>query len=152
MNQVIDVFGQIVFWHWWVLAVLLIAIEVFAPSTVLLWPGIAAGIVGLTMLVFGDAMLWQYQVLLFAVLSVVSLVAWRNYARKHAKPDEETTLNRRGEQYVGRVLTLDSAIVNGQGRATVDDTHWLVSGDDMPAGTRVRVVGVNATTLKVEPA
>jgi membrane protein implicated in regulation of membrane protease activity len=152
MNEIGEIFGQVVFWHWWVLAVALIAIEVFAPSTVLLWPGIAAGVVGLTMLVAGDAMLWQYQVLLFAVLSVVSLVAWRLYARKHVKPGDETTLNRRGEQYVGRVLTLEEPIVNGQGRAVVDDSHWRVSGEDMPAGTRVRVVGVDATVLKVEAA
>ena len=30
------------FWHWWVLAALLVVIEVFAPSTVFLWPGVAA--------------------------------------------------------------------------------------------------------------
>ncbi len=151
MGDINEIFGQIVFWHWWVLAVILIAIEVFAPSTVLLWPGIAAGIVGLTMLIFGDAMVWEYQVLLFAVLSVVSLVGWRYYARSRVTPADETTLNRRGQQYVGRVLTLEEPIVNGQGRATVDDSTWLVSGPDMDAGSRVRVVDVDAATLRVEP-
>ena len=39
MNGILD---SIEFWHWWVLAALLIAVEVFAPTTVFLWTGISA--------------------------------------------------------------------------------------------------------------
>jgi len=37
---------HIEFWQWWVLAALLMAIEVFAPTTLFLWTGIAAAAVG----------------------------------------------------------------------------------------------------------
>jgi hypothetical protein len=64
--------------------------------------------------------------------------------------ESERHLNRRAESYVGRMFTLDGAIVDGRGRFRVDDTVWLVEGPDLPAGTRVRVTGTDKTLLRVE--
>ncbi|MCG8379509.1 MAG: NfeD family protein, partial [Proteobacteria bacterium] len=58
--------------------------------------------------------------------------------------------NRRGEQYVGRIFTLEEPIVNGVGKVKVDDSTWKVMGVDMPAGTKVRVLSVDGTILNVE--
>ena len=84
---------QIEFWHWWVLGVLLVGLEVFAPSTVFLWPGIAAGIVGLILLMQGD-LSWQVQCLIFAVLSIGGIVTliegWRQ--RTTMKPFQVAAL------------------------------------------------------------
>lgn len=139
------------FWHWWVLAVGLVIVEVFAPSTVLLWPGIAAVIVGVVLLA-ADDIGWQYQVLLFAALSVTSLVAWRAYARTRPTRSEDPRLNRRAEQYVGRVFILEEPIVNGRCRINADGIIWTIAGEDLDAGARVRVVGTEGTILKVEEA
>ena len=38
---------EIEFWHWWVAAIGLIVVEVFAPGTVALWMGVSAAVVGL---------------------------------------------------------------------------------------------------------
>ena len=141
---------HVVFWHWWVLAALLMAVEVFAPTTLFLWTGISAGAVGLVVLVAEDIG-WEYQVLLFAVLSVVSVVAWRRYARLHPVRSEDPWLNRRAEQYIGRQFTLEEPIVNGEGMVKVDDTTWKIAGENLEAGSRVRVVGVDGVILKVEP-
>ena len=63
------------------------------------------------------------------------------------------TLNRRGEQYVGRHFTLEEAIVNGQGKIRVDDSTWKIEGpEDLPAGSQVQVIAVAGTVLKVEAA
>ena len=61
-------------------------------------------------------------------------------------------LNRRAEQFIGRRYVLDTAIVNGQGKARVGDSHWLVAGPDLPVGETVEVVAVEGTTLKVRKA
>ena len=105
---------QIEFWHWWVLGVLLVGLEVFAPSTVFLWPGIAAGIVGLILLMQGD-LSWQVQCLIFAVLSIGSLLAWRAYYKTRPTPKRAPGLNTRGEQYINRELILEQPVVNGRG-------------------------------------
>jgi membrane protein implicated in regulation of membrane protease activity len=144
---------QIEFWHWWVLCVALITIEVIAPSTILLWPGVGALLTGLALLIFGSAMGWELQFVAFAVLSIASVVAWRAY--RHAKGPEasdEPMLNRRGEQYVGRVFTLAEPIIDGAGTLRVDDTLWKIAGHDVDAGARVRVTGVNGMVLQVESA
>ena len=142
---------QIEFWHWWVAAVALIIIEALAPGAIFLWLGVSAGVVGVVLLAAPD-MGWEYQVLIFAVLSVATVIGWRIYHKSHSTETDLPTLNRRGEQYIGRKLTLDEAIVNNTGKVKLDDTNWKVEGDDLPAGARIEVVGVDGVVLKVEEA
>ena len=141
---------DIVFWHWWVAGIVLLGIEIFAPGFWFLWMAVAAAIVGAILYFLPDTT-WQWQVLLFAVLSVTSMIAWRAYQRRHPAVTDQPNLNRRGAQYVGRVFTLDEAIVNGTGKIRVDDTTWKVTGDDQPLGAKVKVTGVEGTVLTVEP-
>jgi len=111
-------------------------------------------VVGFAMLLAPD-LGWEYQVLIFAVLSVVSIAAWRMYLRKNPTETDEPLLNRRGAQYVGRVFILDSDMPLGRGKIHVDDTTWRAvcdSGEDIAAGSRVKVVAVDGTSLKIEPA
>jgi len=136
-------------WQWWILAVALVILEVFAPGAFFLWLGIAAGVVGV-LVYLAPAMGWEYQVLMFSVLSVISIVIWRRYFRTRPDETDQPTLNRRGEQYVGRLFTLSEPVVNGEGKITVDDSTWKIHGEDCPAGTRVAVTGVEGTILKVE--
>ncbi|HYD31968.1 MAG TPA: NfeD family protein [Azospirillaceae bacterium] len=138
------------FWHWWVAAALFGALEIFLPGAVFLWLGVSAGVMGLVLLAV-PTLPWQTQVLVFSVLSVGAVVGWRLWARAHPVPSDHPTLNRRGAQYVGRLLVLESPIVNHRGRAFVDDTLWPVQGaEDLPAGVTVRVVGTEGTVLRVE--
>ena len=142
---------QLTYWHWFILAAILIIVEVFAPGAFMLWIGIAAGIVGVV-LYFVPALGWEYQFILFSIAAVGSIVAWRAWRQTHPVLTDEPTLNRRGAQYVGRVFTLDSPIVNGVGKLRVDDSTWKIEGADCPAGTKVRVAGIDNTVLKVEVA
>ncbi len=148
MNEILN---GIEFWHWWVLAALLMAIEVFAPTTVFLWTGISAATVGVVVVV-ADGIGWQTQVLLFSVLSVVSVIAWRQWARLRAPVAAEPLLIRRAEQCVGRIATLAEPIVDGRGTIDIDGIAWTVAGADLAAGARVKVVGADVTVLKVEEA
>jgi hypothetical protein len=142
---------EVEFWHWWVAAIVLIVVEVFAPGTVALWMAVSAAAVGLLLLAVPE-LTWQTQFIVFAVLSVATVIGWRTYQLRYPTVSDQPTLNRRGEQYVGRVFTLSEAIVNGTGKIHVDDTMWKVVGADLPEGTRVRVTGVEGTVLTVEPA
>ena len=145
-------FEQIEFWNWWVIAVFLIGIEIFAPGAIFLWMGISAGIVGFVLLAFPGTT-WQIQLLIFAVLSVLSIYVWRYLLRdRFARPESGRVLNRRGASYVGRNFTLKEPIVDGTGLLHVDDSRWKVEGEDMPAGTKVTVTAIDGTVLKVEKA
>jgi hypothetical protein len=143
--------AQVDYWHWWILAGILLLIEMLAPSFFFLWLAIAAAVTGLVMLGVPE-LGWQYQLMIFSGLSVVSITLFRRYQRRNPETTDQPTLNRRGEQYVGRTFTLDEPIVNRDGSLRVDDSTWRIAGDDLPAGTRVTVTGVNGVVLKVARA
>jgi hypothetical protein len=143
--------AQVDYWHWWILAGILLLIEMLAPSFFFLWLAIAAAVTGLVMLGVPE-LGWQYQLMIFSGLSVVSIALFRRYQRRNPETTDQPTLNRRGEQYVGRTFTLDEPIVNRDGSLRVDDSTWRIAGDDLPAGTRVTVTGVNGVVLQVARA
>jgi len=134
-------------WHWMVLAVLLAAAETMVPGAVAIWFAAAAAAIGLLMVVIDIP--WQWQLIGFGVLGMVALLLFRSYRKRYPQADEQPNLNLRGQQYVGRELVLIEAIEQGSGKAKLGDCVWKVSGPELPAGARVRVVGVDGTILKV---
>lgn len=142
---------DIVFWHWWILAGILLILELSSPVFFFLWLGFAAAAVGLLLWVVPEMPL-ATQLTLFAILSVVAVVAWRRYREKHPPESDQPLLNQRGMQYIGRLFTLEHPIVNGVGKVEVDDSTWRVKGPDLPAGTRVRVTGLDGVVFIVESA
>lgn len=142
---------QLDYWHWFVFGVVLIILELFAPGAFFLWLGISAGIVGILLVMIPD-MGWQYQLILFAIFSTGSAVAWKSYQKKHPETSDRPTLNRRGEQYVGRTFTLSEPIVNNVGKIKVDDTVWKIEGDDCGEGTRIVVTEADGAVLRVREA
>jgi inner membrane protein len=137
---------------WWIVALVLIAIEVIMPGYFMLWIGIGAAATGLLVLLLPGLPLLA-QAIAFAVLAFVSCaVYWyavRPKLQQHEPGDER--LNRRGEQLIGQHYVLIEAIVNGRGKARVGDGQWLVNGPDLPVGSTVEVVAVEGASLKVRP-
>ncbi|MFV3128062.1 NfeD family protein [Niveispirillum sp. KHB5.9] len=142
---------RVLYWYWWCLALVLAALEMFIPGAAFLWIGGAAALVGLVVLSVDIGL--PAQLVLFGVLAVLAWFLSRLVSRSDPADGHASTLNRRGEQYLGQVLTLEAPILNGFGRAKVGDTVWRVAGlADLPEGARVRVTGVDGTVLRVEAA
>jgi membrane protein implicated in regulation of membrane protease activity len=137
-------------WNWFIAGGILLAVEVMVPGTYMLWLGLAAiatGVIGWIV-----ATTWQTQIVIFAVLAVISVLAGRKL-QPRAEPDSDKPfLNRRADAFVGRVFTLEEPIVSGTGRVRVDDTTWRVTGPDCAAGTKVRVERADGAILIVAPA
>lgn len=138
-------------WQWWLVGVVLVILEMFAPGTFFLWLGISALIVG-ALLWFIPDMIWQIQLLIFAIMSVSSLVVFRFYLKKNPIETDAPTLNRRGEQYIGQVYTLEEPIVNGFGKVKIGDSLWKVKGKDLERGHNVKVTGIEGIILQVDIA
>lgn len=136
-------------WHYWLaIGAVFFIMEMLTPGIFAMWLGTAAfALAGLTAIT--DISL-TFQILLFGALSALSVFLWRRYGPKEVLA--ETTLNRRGAEYIGQVYVLVTAIENGVGRARVGDSEWRVTGPDAAQGARVRVVAVDGATLKVEIA
>ena len=146
-----EFFMNMEYWHWLVLGLVLLILEMFAPGAILLWFGVAGLIVGILQLILGDLISPQMQWLVFSIFSVASIVAWKSYAKKNKIDvrDENDTLNQRGKSLIGKEFILSEAIVNGVGKAKVGDTYWRVLGPDMDKNARVKVTGFEGASLVV---
>lgn len=143
------------FWNWFFLGILLFALETFVPGVHFLWFGLAATLVGLIYVGLDAAgqsafFTWPLQLVVFSLISVATVFWVKRYARPDHAKSEDPTLNVRGAQYIGRIVTVEDAIHKGRGKVRVGDTLWGAQGEDAPQGAQVRVVGVNGTVLVVE--
>ena len=149
----IEVIRSLGAWSWIILGGILLAVELIAPGTFVLWLGVAAILVGLISFVVDWN--WQEQGVGFVILAVASLVMWWRLIRP-ARRDEDASdqpfLNRRAQGFVGREFTLEKPIVDGAGTVRIGDTVWRVTGPDCAAGSRIRIARAEGATLFVERA
>lgn len=138
---------QLEWWHWWIAAAVLAAIETFMPGAVAIWFAVSAAVVGALVLVMPVP--WQLQLVLFGALGLAAIMAFRSYAKRRPDDSAQPSLNQRGAQYIGQELTLVEPIQQGFGKVRVGDTVWKVAGPSLPTGARVRVTGVDGAVLTV---
>lgn len=149
MFEIID---AMTFWHWFVFGAILMVLEIMVMGMFLLWIGLAAIMVGVIMLVI-PALTWPLAFVFWAVMSVASVAGWVAYRKKNPAPEQNNGLNQRGSELVGQEYTLSAPIENGKGAVRAGDTMWrVVSDTDIPGGTRIRVIGLDGTSLRVEIA
>jgi len=135
---------------WLILGVLLLVLEVVTGTTYILWPAVAALIVGIIAFILPLA--WEMQFLLFFILSGILLVVGHKFVRPKMKGGEPSDLNDRARSMVGMRVKAVADFDTGLGRVQVGDTQWRASiADGNPvSGAELRVVSVKGTTLQVE--
>jgi membrane protein implicated in regulation of membrane protease activity len=141
-------------WHWWTLGAVLLALEIASTTQYLLWPGIAALIVGVLKYIV-PSLDGRLAVFLFAVAAVVATAGWKRSAWGRADRNTHTNLNERSAQYIGRVVKAEENFVNGRGAVRVDDTRWcaaVVDGSAPIKGDMLQVSGADGAELKVQLA
>jgi inner membrane protein len=136
------------YWDWFILAVVLLVLEILAPGTFMLWLGLSAFLVGVISL-FVDWS-WQLQLVAFAAFALAAIPLWRRLGTRPTTLTDQPFLNRRADAFIGRVFTLEKPIIDGSGTVGIGDTVWRISGPDCPSGSRVKVAGVDGATLRVE--
>lgn len=133
-------------WFWFIVAGLLLIGELLSPGIFLMWLAGAAVLTGVVDFLLPLA--WQTEVVVFAALSALLVLASWNWVKLQRTPQtDQPHLNLRHGAYVGRVFALEKAIVNGSGKIRIEDTLWDVDGPDLPVGARVKVTGVNGLRL-----
>ena len=132
----------------WLLAGLaLCAAETLAPGAFLIWIGAAGRAVE-----FFAPMALTVQLLGFAALVAGLLFVGRRVYGSIDAVGPSLPMSR-AHALMGREFFLDKAIARGFGSIRVDDSVWRVAGEDMPTGTRVRVVAIeDGSAIRVEKA
>lgn len=140
-------------WHWWALGAVLLAIELVSTTQYLLWPGIAAVLVGVLKLI-DPGLDGRIAAILFAMLAVAATVVWKRTHLGRADREGYATLNERSAQYVGRHVTACDDFVGPRGAVRVDDTRWNAmtsDGSSPKKGDALEVTGFDGALLKVKP-
>jgi len=148
--MIISIMNEYGGWSWMVLGLALLILEIFAPGSFFIWFGVSALIVGLATFVLEGAVFWgwQGQLISFVVLSIILVIVGRRFmAKQKFDVSDAPHLNQRARQVVGREAVLVEAISQGVGRVKLGDTIWRVSGEDAPAGSKVKIVGEKSATM-----
>jgi len=150
-NLTQGIFDNLQYWHWWVFAIVLIILEVFAPGAFFMWMAAAAGLVGALLLVMPE-MSWQMQFIVFAVASIIAILVGRTFFNRKSINVDDPTLSQLESELTGNIYKVEKPIINGSGRIQVGETTWKAQGPDCEAGAKVKVVGVQGAVLLVELA
>jgi membrane protein implicated in regulation of membrane protease activity len=141
----------IAWWHWLALGLILVAAELAASGGFyIIFFGIAAIAVGVLVMAGAGGPLW-FQVLLFSVLSVVSLMFFRNRLMRWMKLDREGV---DVDSLVGETaIARENMLPGGIGTAELRGTAWTArnaGSTPLINGQRLVVVRVDRLTLYVE--
>ncbi|WP_437879407.1 NfeD family protein [Pseudomonas sp. LRF_L74] len=130
-------------WHWLILGVALLVLEVFGAAGYALWSGLAASLTGVLGVLMPD-LAGAWQIILFSALTLCATLCWHLIQRKRGNASTEPP------KLVGQAFVLSSAIVGGHGSIRSGGQTWSVRGQDLPVGTPVQVVAQRENQLYVE--
>lgn len=142
---------ELAWWHWMVLGMVLVGLEMTVPTFFLMWFGLGALLVGVVMLVASPG--FSVQVVLWAVSSLAMMGVWLKWFKI---PDR----NRAGqakEGVIGIAGLMTRPVTeteNGEilfQRPVLGADRWPVVADaPIEAGAKAKVVDVLGQTLKVQ--
>ena len=142
--------SSVLWWHWIVLGVVLLIIEMSSGTFVILGLGIAAIVVGIFDYLAHTS--FTFEIVTWTILSIVYFVAWKQWFKN------ETVSNSGQSDYSLDTLgTVTQEIhVNQKGKVAFDtpvlgNTTWhTTSTQKIEKGARVRITDVNGQLLEVE--
>jgi len=143
---------QLLYWHWLVLGMLLVAGEIFIPSFTIFWFGLGAIVVGLVMLVV--KLSFTAQILIWTVSSVLFTVLWFKYFKPRMIDKTNAGMSRDaviGES--GQVIKAPTEHSRGEVRfatPVLGDDEWeFICDKDTAIGDRVYIKEISGNTLIV---
>jgi membrane protein implicated in regulation of membrane protease activity len=144
---------ELLWWHWVVLGLVLIGVEMLVPTFYLIWFGLGALLVGLCTAVLPLG--FTGQVAIWTVASVAMVLLWFRYL----KPKTKTLAGASDVRMVGEiglmireVAPFERGELRFQRPLAGSETWPCIADETIPVGTRVRVVAHEGNILKVTKA
>ena len=143
---------ELMYWHWLVLGMLLVAGEIFIPSFTIFWFGLGALVVGFLMLVV--ELSFPAQILIWTLSSITFTVLWFKYLKPRMVDKTSAGMSRDaaiGES--GQVIKAPTEHSRGQVRFTTpllgDDECDFICDSPVSLGDRVHIKEISGNTLIV---
>ena len=142
-------------WHWVLGGLGLVLLELALPSIFVIWFGLGALLVGLSVLALPTLALTA-QIALWIITSVVMVVLWFSVFKRS---QHKTLIGTAAGEVIGEVGLLVSAVAPFQRgkvrfqRPLLGAEEWVCMAETaITAGERVRVVSVEGSFIKVAKA
>ncbi len=146
---------ELEWWHWMVLGLGLGLLELVVASFFVIWFGLGALLVGITLLLIPQ-MAFSAQILLWTLASVAMTVLWFKILRKDARK----TRSGQADEALGEIGVLVRAVeplgvesargeVRFQKPVMGADVWPCLADEALAAGERVKVLAVDGQILKV---
>lgn len=146
---------QILWWHWIVLGIVLMLLELAVPSFFLVWFGLGALIMGV-LLVFFPSAAFAFQILGWTAASLIFVALWFRVFKPNIFKSRAGMARGALVGEVGLVTRDIRPYEKGQIRFQKpilgDDVWESVADEEIRVGERVRVLEVEGNTLKVSRA
>lgn len=143
--------SSIAYWHWLVLGLILIALEIFTAGFVLLWLGLSALVVGVVAFAVGTSV--TTELLIWTVLSIIELFVWFKFVQPRFRDKTFSGMSR--EAVLGQTGLVIQANVSERGRVrfsvpVLGSDEWsFICTEPLSVGDRVSVTDVSGNTLIV---
>ena len=138
-------------WFWWIVAGVLLLLELMTPGVFAMWLAFAAASVGIADYFFD--LNWQLELLAFAGFSLIYVYLARPwYSKSNLQNSDQPNLNQRIYSFVGKSYVLHEPIVDGEGKLDIEGTRWDVLGPNLAKGATVKVTAVEGMKLRVTEA
>jgi membrane protein implicated in regulation of membrane protease activity len=143
---------ELVYWHWFVLGIVLMLLEIFIPSFTIFWFGLGALVVGL--LTISIDLNFTTQIFIWAIASVIFTILWFKFLKPKmvdkamADHPREAVIGESGQ--VIKVPTEGSRGVVRFITPLLGDDEWdFISEDEVTLGDRVHIKDISGNTLVV---
>ena len=147
---IVDFSNSLEPWHWLILGFLFLGLEALGAGGFLLGSALVALLLSFILWLVPETS-WATQLMLFGVFRLVCALAYWKFFRKINNQNDHPQLNQRAAQLIGRVVTLEEPLVNGQGRIQIGDTLWKVrTSQPLEKGSQIVVTGTDGMTLIIE--
>lgn len=138
-------------WVWIAVIAVAVIVEILSAQLLSIWFALG-GLAALITSCLTESI--AIQVIVFAVVSAVSLAAIFPFVRKSLKKAHVST---NADRYIGKmaVVTEDISNIDAKGQVKVDNQIWSArsdSGENLAAGTQVKVLRIEGVKLIVSAA
>lgn len=143
---------QFLWWHWIVLGLVVVLLELAVPAFFLVWFGLGALIVGVTLLaVPGLPFVWQ--VLIWIVCSIAFIWLWfkvfkPGFYKTRAGMSKGAVIGEIG-LVIRDIRPFEKGQIRFQKPVLGDEVWESISEEEIKVGERVKVLDVEGNTLKV---
>ena len=144
---------EILYWHWIVLGLLLIGLEIVLPTFMTLWFGLGAILIGVVLFLFPDLPL-AWQLLIWLLDSSLLVYAWFRFIQPQMKDKTKAGMGR--ESLIGEtgiVIRVPQDGRRGMLRfptPIVGDDEWeIICESNLAEGDRVIVIELSGNALVV---